>query len=83
MNATDRHFAKPRSPMTDSSLERVIEDLASYARTQHLAEADELLTEVLASLFAPKTPPSDEERIASESRAIRAIWDLWPRTGPE
>jgi hypothetical protein len=83
MSVTTRHFATPSSPTTDLPLERAIEDLALYARTQHLTEADELLTEVLAALFAPPAPSSDKDRIAAENRAIEAIWDLWPRTEPE
>jgi hypothetical protein len=51
----DRQFADTGAPSAENALERAIEGLANYARAQHLTELDELLTEVMAALFAPSS----------------------------
>ncbi len=51
----DQHFADTGAPSAENALERAIEGLANYARVQHLTELDELLTEVMAALFAPSS----------------------------
>ena len=75
---TDRYFAQRNSPPAESTLKRAIEDLANYARAQDLPDADELLTELMASFFASRAEPSLEERLASEARALDALRDLLP-----
>jgi hypothetical protein len=60
----------------EGALERglgAIEDLAQYAGAQYLTSADELLTVLMAALFAPKTEPSHEQRSSSETRALNAV----------
>ncbi|HEY8611157.1 MAG TPA: hypothetical protein VIL69_07680 [Roseomonas sp.] len=57
--------------------------LAEYARAQHLPEADDLLTAVIAALFAPSVELSQEELIEAENRAIDALQLLWEPIQPD
>jgi hypothetical protein len=54
----DQHFANTDAPSAEIALERAIERLANYARAQHLTELDELLTELMAALFASRKVPT-------------------------
>jgi hypothetical protein len=75
---TNQHVGKIGSPPVDDTLERAMratEDLAQYAETQQLTEANELLTELLGSIFASRRAPLPDVRTASGNGAEAAVRD--------
>jgi hypothetical protein len=68
----NQQVRKVGSCSTASALESVIratEDLADYAEAQRLTEADELLIELLAAIFASRQRHLPETSTASKPRA--------------
>jgi hypothetical protein len=60
LGVTNQHCVKIGSRSADGALEQsisAVEDLAHYAQTRQLTEANNLLIELLSAIFAAKKAP--------------------------
>jgi hypothetical protein len=82
---TNQQVRKAASRSAASALEHVIratKDLAHYAEMQQLTEADEMLTELLAAIYASRHVALPETSTATEAPRADKILDRLPFGGP-